>query len=196
MSSSRYFMNGLHRNETNHLNYYYFSNGFNDKEIKEIKDLASKLTKQDAVTGQGTVSTYRKSEVCWIDEEESSQWIYDKIGELAAVANKEMWNFDIWGFPDNLQYTIYHGNGGHYDWHLDLGPNMSNRKLSVVVQLAGPNEYEGGDLEINVGGSILTVPREKGLVCFFPSFLLHRVTPTTAGTRISLVTWLGGNNFR
>jgi len=107
-----------------------------------------------------------------------------------------MWNFDIWGFPDNLQYTIYHGNGGHYDWHLDLGPNISNRKLSMVMQLAGPDEYTGGDLEINVGGSILTVPKEKGLICFFPSFLLHRVTPTTSGTRISLVTWLGGNNFK
>jgi PKHD-type hydroxylase len=189
-------MNSLHRNQTNHCNYYYFVNQFSNNEINEIKYLASTLVRQDAVTGENTVSNYRKSEVSWIDENEDSGWIYDKIAKLAHEANREMWNFDIWGFPDNLQYTIYHGNGGHYDWHLDLGPNISNRKLSMVMQLAGPDEYTGGDLEINVGGSILTVPKEKGLICFFPSFLLHRVTPTTSGTRISLVTWLGGNNFK
>jgi PKHD-type hydroxylase len=188
MNSSQFFMNSLHRNQTNHCNYYYFVNQFSDNEINEIKYLASTLVRLDAVTGENTVSNYRKSEVSWIDESEDSSWIYDKIAKLAHEANREMWNFDIWGFPDNLQYTIYHGNGGHYDWHLDLGPNISNRKLSMVMQLAGPDEYTGGDLEINVGGSILTVPKEKGLICFFPSFLLHRVTPTTSGTRISLVT--------
>jgi PKHD-type hydroxylase len=196
MHSSQFFMNSLHRNQTNHCNYYYFVNQFTNNEINEIKHLASTLVRQDAVTGENTVSNYRKSEVSWIDENEDSAWIYDKIAKLAHEANREMWNFDIWGFPDNLQYTIYHGNGGHYDWHLDLGPNISNRKLSMVMQLAGPDEYTGGDLEINVGGAILTVPKEKGLICFFPSFLLHRVTPTTSGTRISLVTWLGGNNFK
>lgn len=196
MHTSQYFMNTLHRNNTNHLNYYYYTNQFTDDEIRDIKILASTMETQDAVTGQGTVSNYRKSEVCWIDEDQNSNWLYEKIGMLAASANKDMWNFDLWGFPDNLQYTIYHGNGGHYDWHLDLGPGISNRKLSMVMQLAGPDEYTGGDLEINAGGSILTVPKEKGLICFFPSFLLHRVTPTTSGTRISLVTWLGGSNFR
>jgi PKHD-type hydroxylase len=51
-------------------------------------------------------------------------------------------------------------------------------------------------LEMNPGGNLLTVPRGLGLVCFFPSFLLHRVKPLTSGTRKSLVTWLAGANFR
>ena len=36
----------------------------------------------------------------------------------------------------------------------------------------------------------------KGLLCFFPSFILHRVTPLSSGTRTSLVTWLCGANLR
>ena len=119
-----------------------------------------------------------------------------KIADYAIIANKEMWNFDIWGYHDSLQYTRYYGNGGHYDWHADLGPGLSNRKLSVVLQLSDPSEYEGGDLEINPGGNIMTVPKEMGLICFFPSFLLHRVTPLTSGNRITLVTWLCGANLR
>jgi PKHD-type hydroxylase len=65
-----------------------------------------------------------------------------------------------------------------------------------VLQLSDPGEYEGGELQMNVGSSILTVPQELGLICFFPSFLLHRVTPLTSGVRKSLVTWLCGANLR
>jgi len=107
-----------------------------------------------------------------------------------------MWNFDIWGYQDLLQYTKYYGNGGHYDWHADLGPGISNRKLSCVLQLSTPEEYEGGELQMNPGGDIMSVPKGLGTICFFPSFLLHRVTPLTSGTRKSLVTWLCGANLR
>jgi PKHD-type hydroxylase len=92
--------------------------------------------------------------------------------------------------------TNYYGDGGHYDWHADLGPGISNRKLSVVLQLSDPKDYVGGDLQMNTGGAITTVPKEYGLLCFFPSFVLHRVTPLTSGTRTSLVTWLCGANLR
>ena len=107
-----------------------------------------------------------------------------------------MWNFDIWGFQDPFQYTRYYGNGGHYEWHADLGPGISNRKLSCVLQLSTPEEYEGGDLQMNLGEGPITVPKALGTICFFPSFILHRVTPVNTGVRKSLVLWLGGANFR
>lgn len=196
--SSKYFIQE-ERNNVNHLNYYYFTSAFTSAEIIKIREIGDNLNKITAATGGGdvnNVSDYRKSEISWIPETEQYQWLYKKIADYAIIANKEMWNFDIWGYHDSLQYTRYYGNGGHYDWHADLGPGLSNRKLSVVLQLSDPSEYEGGDLEINPGGNIMTVPKEMGLICFFPSFLLHRVTPLTSGNRITLVTWLCGANLR
>jgi PKHD-type hydroxylase len=186
------------RNDVNHLNYYYFASAFTESELALIKEIADKIPKQKASVGtEGNISEYRISDVAWINDSDDTEWLYSKIADYAKIANREMWNFDIWGYQDNLQYTNYYGDGGgHYDWHLDLGPGLSNRKLSVVLQLSDPSEYVGGNLEMNVGGSILTVPKEKGLICFFPSFLLHRVTPLTSGTRTSLVTWLCGANLR
>lgn len=185
------------RTDINHFNYYYFSNAFTERELFKIHQLGESYELAPAITGQNEKPTdYRRSEVSWIEQAEDSAWLYQKIAELADTANKEMWNFDIWGYHDNLQYTTYYGDGGHYDWHLDLGPGLSNRKLSVVLQLSDPSEYVGGDLQMNIGGSILTVPKSKGLLCFFPSFLLHRVTPLSSGTRTSLVTWLCGANLR
>ena len=194
--SSNYFISEQ-RNDVNHLNYYYFSSAFSDYEVNKIIELGESIPKEKASVGtEGSVSAYRISEISWIGDTKDSKWLYSKIADYAKIANKEMWNFDIWGYQDGLQYTNYYGDGGHYDWHLDLGPGLSNRKLSVVLQLSDPNDYVGGELQMNVGGSILTVPKEKGLICFFPSFLLHRVTPLSSGTRKSLVTWLCGANLR
>jgi len=187
------------RNNVNHFNYYYYTNAFTLEELDVIKTIGNSYPKKLAEVGGGDdsqVSDYRKSEISWIPEESNNQWLYDKISQYAISANKEMWNFDIWGYHDALQFTNYYGDGGHYDWHADLGPGISNRKLSVVLQLSDPKDYVGGELQMNTGGGITSVAKEYGSLCFFPSFVLHRVTPLTSGTRTSLVTWLCGANLR
>ena len=188
MSSKNYFLQEQ-RNNVNHLNYYYFTKAFTPEEIIKIREIGDSYPKQKGTVvsdehNEG-VSDYRISDISWLDDNTQTSWIYQKNADYSKVENREMWNFDIWDYY-----------GGHYDWHADLGPGISNRKLSCVLQLSDPDEYEGGDLQINPGGTILNVPRELGLLCFFPSFLLHRVTPLTGGVRKSLVTWLCGANLR
>ncbi len=198
MNVSRKFLRS-HRTNIDHFNYYYFADGFTPEECDKIIALAGLLPKQKATTvadSEEMVSDYRKSEISWIPQTEEYAWLYDKITELAQVANSSMWNYDIWGYDDDLQFTRYYDDGGHYDWHADLGPGISNRKLSCVIQLSDPEDYEGGDLQLNPGGGVTTIPKKKGQVTFFSSFVLHRVTPVVSGTRMSLVTWLAGANLR
>ena len=199
MSSKNYFLQEQ-RNNVNHLNYYYFTKAFTPEEIIKIREIGDSYPKQKGTVvsdehNEG-VSDYRISDISWLDDNPQTSWIYQKIADYAKIANKEMWNFDIWDFHDSLQYTTYYGDGGHYDWHADLGPGISNRKLSVVLQLSDPKDYVGGELQMNTGGGITSVAKEYGSLCFFPSFVLHRVTPLTSGTRTSLVTWLCGANLR
>ena len=181
--------------QNNAMDYYWFDQGFTPEELNKVYTQVATLPFEVAST-QGGMSDDRKSKIKWIPQTEEWMWLYEKLIGLADHANKEMWNFDIWGYQDLLQYTKYYGNGGHYDWHADLGPGISNRKLSCVLQLSTPEEYEGGELQMNPGGDIMSVPKGLGTICFFPSFLLHRVTPLTSGTRKSLVTWLCGANLR
>ena len=199
MSAANKFLNEQ-RNYVNQLNYYYFTNAFTPEEIKRIIEIGEKHPKQSGTTvgnnSDEAVSDYRISEIAWLNETDETAWIHNKLADYAITANKEMWNFDIWGFGDGLQYTKYFGDGGHYDWHVDLGPGISNRKLSCVLQLSTPEEYEGGQLQMNPGGNIIEVPKALGTIVFFPSFLLHRVTPLTGGVRKSLVTWFCGANLR
>ena len=198
MNVSRKFLRS-HRTNIDHFNYYYFADGFTSEECDKIIALSELLPKQKATTvghNDEMVSDYRKSEISWIPQTEEYAWLYDKITELAQVANSSMWNYDIWGYDDDLQFTRYYDDGGHYDWHADLGPGISNRKLSCVIQLSDPEDYEGGELQLNTGAGITTIPRQKGMTVMFSSFVLHRVTPVLSGTRKTLVVWMAGPQFR
>jgi PKHD-type hydroxylase len=66
----------------------------------------------------------------------------------------------------------------------------------MTVQLTDGTDYQGGDFEIMRGRDIEQLPKGKGTVLIFPSYLLHRVTPVTSGVRKSLVLWLGGASFK
>jgi len=63
------------------------------------------------------------------------------------------------------------------------------------VQLSNPADYEGGEFEFLLVTDELG-PRSRGSLIAFPSYLAHRVRPVTSGTRLSLVSWIGGPPFR
>ena len=161
----------------------------------------------------------RKSDIVWMND----RWIYNEIQPYIHEANKLAgWNFD-WDWSESCQFTKY-GVGQYYGWHCDSWdqPYQSPqnvdgtwppdhgkiRKLSVTVSLVEPSEYVGGNLEFDFRNSIDTEwkkgktikecveIRPRGSIIVFPSFVWHRVTPVTKGTRYSLVMWNLGYPFK
>lgn len=185
-------------------NYYYYLQGFSPEELEKVyKDVAT-LPFNKASTGEEkgpADSRIRSSSVKWIPKTNEWQWLYEKLFSMAIEANNSLWHFDLFTALDCIQYTEYYDvEGGHYGWHQDIGPGaMSKRKISITVQLSDTDEYEGGDLEIFKGGDPSDAdkaPRGKGVVFIFPSFMMHRVTKITKGTRRSFVLWVGGTHYK
>jgi PKHD-type hydroxylase len=138
----------------------------------------------------------RKSSVMFVDNTPENDWIYNRLAGLAIKSNNERYHFDLLGFHQELQLTRY-SEGDFFDWHLDFGVGgTSSRKLSMTIQLSEPDAYEGGDLQFMINQNIVTAPREKGTIVIFPSFIIHRVTPITKGTRESIVGWVAGPPYR
>lgn len=183
-----------------YFNYYYFENAFSLEEVQEIIQMGENLDLYDGLIGGGDhVSNleYRRSKIAFIEPNDENVWVFDKLAKYAQEANKNMWGFDLSDFGDDLQYTTYWGEtGGHYDWHTDVGESVCNRKLSMVLQLSTGEEYEGGNVQMNVGHDVMTFDKEIGSLYIFPSFVLHRVTPVVSGVRRSLVSWISGPNLR
>lgn len=116
-----------------------------------------------------------------------NEWVYDKLSAACIQANTNRYKFEITGFQTELQLASY-GPQQFFEWHMDFGTgNVSNRKLSISVQLSDPDEYEGGELQFMINQNIFTATKEKGTAIIFPSFGLHRVTPVTKGVRKSIV---------
>ena len=180
-------------------NYYVFTKVLSKEELGWIENLQQLYPSNIATTigDDSETNPVRKSTIKWIHHDQFSAWLYERIVNLAISANNDMWGFNLHSVLDSIQYTEYYDDGGHYDWHVDVGPgNINHRKISITIQLSDPEDYEGGDFELWTGGEFKTLPKSKGDAILFPSFLLHRVTPITKGTRKSLVLWIGGGTYK
>lgn len=155
--------------------------------------------KDAGLVRQTKVHEIRRAELSWLDDLPEAAWVMDRMVQLVAEANRESFGFDLTEFAESPQVARYGAEReGHFDWHTDIGAGAlaSKRKLTIVVQLSGPEDYDGGALELRPDSNIRHVPRERGTAVLFPSFVLHRVTPVIFGTRWSLTLWSHGPAFR
>lgn len=179
-----------------------WNDGFTEEQLNNIINICDNYPKETATIGSelSVNDTVRKTQVSWIDNNSETEFIYNGLGYIARQLNGQFFNFDIWGFQEHIQYTVYGEEESHYTWHMDRGMSKNTgsapRKLSLVLQLSDPSEYEGGDLQFFTQSEPITVEKKKGLVVGFPSFIMHRVTPVTKGIRKTLVVWLTGPSFR
>ena len=146
-------------------------------------------------------SNLRISKQAWIKDLSFCKYFFDigqKVNELCK------WNFDIKGI-EPIQYTEY-SDGGKYDWHTDQGSKIllkdgSIRKISMTLFMNNPDEYEGGEFDLELfhpdkKPRYETFKLKKGSAIFFQSDVWHRVRPVSSGARKSLVAWYSGPPFR
>ena len=167
-----------------------------DGMTKQIKELSyNRSTVGDYYTSDLRTST--QNWLCW------DHWIAGIMHNMFISANNDYFHYDLDHFDSGIQATRYEV-GQEYGWHIDAGDsrdklderNRLPRKLSMSLVL--DSEFEGGDLEIfhPPEHQIKTFATPPGTVLIFPSWVSHRVTPVTSGTRFSLVAWMDGPEFK
>lgn len=191
----------INRKEYNYdfVDYMWYKGLFSLEEVEKIRSLWKPELAADAKVNSGekdlAKDKLRQSEIMFIPPA-GNEWIYDKLSAACIQANTGRYKFDITGFQTELQLASY-GQRNFFDWHMDFGTgDLSNRKLSISVQLSDPDEYEGGELQFMINQDIFTATKEKGTAIIFPSFALHRVTPITKGCRKSIVGWISGPPYK
>ena len=176
----------------------WWNNAFTKEQLDWLQQKAREATLEAKVgVGSGMEnSDIRRSELNWMPKNENTSWVFETLAHAVSSLNAEYFNFNLTGLFEKIQLTNYNGDKqGHYTWHQDFGSPGISRKLSVVVQLSNPEEYEGGELQLFNSKNPINIKKQRGLVVVFPSWTLHRVTPVTKGTRQTLVTWVSGPAF-
>ena len=191
-----------------------------EKQLNIIEKIISdcELELHDAILLDDEDSSEKKEDLSVRSCKTSFLPVNDELTELFGKLiqdynlNFSGWRFDI-EFIEAIQLGHYH-KGDFYDWHIDSFQNPSfqtqheyhpnkpyNRKISVTVFLNDPEEYEGGEFDLETRGPNSnerydTFKMPKGSVIVFPSYMWHRVRPVTSGVRKSLVLWIQGPPFK
>ena len=160
----------------------------------------------------------RNSKNAWVP---TDHWTAGFVWHYIERANRENFLYDIRNIDgESMQFTQY-SVGEFYGWHNDAGisgaykpVSVGNhhegraqdylnenlelvRKLSFVVQLSEPDDYEGGNLQLLAeDGKSYFAPRKRGTVIVFDSRTQHRVLKVTKGLRKSLVGWVVGPRWK
>ena len=145
----------------------------------------------------------------------SDPYLYDLFCPMITHANDSSgWNFDI-DWYESVQIATYKKDQ-YYSWHKDGGSDNNGvyteksapvandhyigkvRKLSLVGILS--DGYDGGVFQIRGylgdGEKILEPDISIGDVVVFPSYLIHRSSIVTKGTKYSLSMWCLGPPFK
>jgi len=180
-----------------------FKKGFDSKICKTILDTA---VDNFIDVGMNPVTASHSSENIRTGNNffNNQQFIYDLVWSFMTRANQNAkWNFEI-SSAESYQISKYEV-GDFHKQHIDsmgtegekmILPTKKNlhnkvRKLSMIMPLN--DNFEGGDLILYNSGHI---EQKKGWITFFPSYLLHEITPVTKGTRYSLSMWFLGKPFK
>jgi PKHD-type hydroxylase len=180
--------------------YVYWENFFTNDELNLIVEYCENKKLEDGKVEKEINKNIRKSKINFTQPDEENRWIFNKLNNFVEMINNKFYGFNLTGY-NAFQFSTYNAKeNGHYNWHVDnfFGTQNSDgtglhRKLSMTLLLN--DDFEGGDFEINLSQPE-KIDIKKGMAIFFPSFVLHRVTPVTKGTRKSLVIWVEGPRWK
>ena len=174
----------------------WWEGAFTDEELDILQAKAIAAT-GDSYIGKGAIDNeMRRTQLDWITNDAEFGWVFDKLAGAVSEINAQYFNFDLTGFGEALQLGNYTAEEqGTYGWHQDFGTAGPSRKLTAVLQLSDPADYEGGNLEVLTSKEPESVRKQRGLIISFPCWTVHRVTPVVKGARQTLVAWLSGKPF-
>lgn len=182
--------------------YGVLTDSFSKEEVDKIIFLEKILKFEKGAVGHPAASQVdnkaRNSKVAFLPiDPATTEWVWQKLGAIIPKVNYDLFMRDIEAI-EALQYTIYSSRDNQfYDWHLDSHDMYTDfeRKISGVLVLSDPEEYEGGEFELIPSGDPTRSEKfkaAKGEIIFFSSRMPHKVHPVTKGTRKSLVFWVLG----
>jgi PKHD-type hydroxylase len=183
----------------------FWGSAISKTQCQNVIDIIKSRPAKDAtlgVEGERKDSQYRRSKIRWVlPGDNQLDWLFADLWKMALKSNDEWFGFHL-SKMDYLQVAEYDAVfKGEYKIHHDVfymnGSNY-HRKLSAIIQLSDPNDYEGGDFELyeTQEQPDKQAIKAQGSVIFFPSFIRHAALPVTKGLRYSVAAWIDGPRWR
>lgn len=152
-----------------------------EAQLDAIVTVGDHLTLTEPDKLRGRVYGRRSCKVAWLNKDRVGG--YGLWRDVAAIMNVKEERL-----VEDFQYVTYDQVGDHFDWHRD-DRRGTNRRLTMVMQLSHPDEYEGCVLQLETRAGPISIIKTRGSSVVFGAGTLHRVTPLLSGVRRALVVW-------
>ena len=165
---------------------------------KQVRQFRAQLDAQDWGDGAATAGTLAQS-VKRNQQIDDASEVCQTLGQQVLRALAKHPRFISAALPRTIYPPKFnrYADGGTYGAHVDSalmflpdGSKQMRTDLSATVFLSDPNEYDGGELEIEGPSGVQSVKLEAGDMVLYPSSSLHRVTPVTRGARVASFFWI------
>ena len=122
-----------------------------------------------------------------------------QVGEMILQALSQHPLFLSAAVPHRILPPMFnrYSGGQHFGTHVDGAirqvpgtPLRLRTDLSATLFLAGPEEYDGGELVIQDTFGARSVKLPAGHLILYPATSLHHVTPVTRGSRLCSFFWI------
>ena len=165
-----------------------------ESEVQALRDVAAQGEFVDGKTTGGTSGqNIKRNEQLQFTRDQVA--LINKFIQSAIQRNPEVQYF-AWPRRINTPLISRYGPGMEYGGHFD-NPIMFGRDgepmrtdLSMTVFLSAPEDYDGGDLDLDTPFGSQTFKLPAGHAFIYPTTMYHRVAPVTRGTRLAAVTWI------
>lgn len=165
-------------------------------EVRHFRQHLDHAQWEDGTKTAGTLATHVKRNLQLADGAEPAVGLGNRV--LRTLASHPAFISAV--LPQRIyppRFNCYR-DGGTYGAHVDSalmalpgsGGLTVRSDVSATLFLAGPDEYDGGELEIDGAFGVQSVKLEAGDMVLYPSSSLHRVAPVTRGARIACFFWV------
>jgi|JI10StandDraft_1071094.scaffolds.fasta_scaffold618342_2 PKHD-type hydroxylase len=166
-------------------------------EVREFRAMLDKATWPDAkaVATAGSLARLVKNNQ---QLDEASPLAVDLGNRILRNLGRND-QFTAYAHPQRLYPPRFnrYTDGGSYGFHSDSAllhvANSSvviRSDMSATLFLSEPDEYDGGELEIETASEVEAVKLAAGDMILYPSGALHRVLPVTRGARVASFFWV------
>lgn len=167
----------------------------NTEEVRQFRSQLDNAPWQDGLNTAGTLARAVKRNLQLEDGSALAVELGNQI--LRRLGNHPQ--FIAAALPSRIYPPKFnrYADGGTYGAHVDSalmqvpGTAITLRSdLSATLFLSEPDEYDGGELEIEGPFGAQAVKLAAGDMVLYPSSSLHRVTPVTRGARVASFFWI------
>lgn len=177
--------------------FYFYKNVYSNDELSAIREI---IESAPASYTNDTPAPGKNVDVKIVDMIRFNGTL-NKFFGVAIETNQRIYGFDLFPhMPSFINTNIYREGVGEYKYHRDAEQHghKNDYKLTVLMNISDET-YEGGKFEIFLGHDRdchIEALDNPGSVVIIPSFLYHRVTPVTKGTRKTISAWIQGPGFK